>query len=261
MKLKTLLFIAVIAFTNKINAKAQNLSKNNAILTNLQAAFNSRVALVIKEYKLDWSTAIRLSDEVIHNILDKDFRTAEYAFRSKDTKSLMTQIDSCIQFEVIKNALTTCPELASAKVNDFAALTKNIQEHRRKTKTSKIGLNAIKTGAALYFGSIILNNNVNDLNVFFNDNTYFLSKRDELRNLMSTVKGKNLTFFPVESSEGNYCIMTCSFLENNKTPRAQVKLMYSKNDFFGKIDSITFVPIEQIKFNNENTGAIAIDKF
>lgn len=232
---------------NSACLKAQKFDPNHPAIANLQKTFNSAVSIAVKEHKVAGTSALMVADITVNNFLTKEFREAEKYYRSVDQNASMIDIDSCLQFNTIMNAITACSELNDFEIKHEQVFIKSIQDFRRKPVKSKTGLENVKLTSSLYFGSHIRDNVIDGLNVYFNDYHYFLSKKEQLRLLAKEIEGKGISVMSVPENSGNTTVMTFSFLERGKAI-AQVKLSYLLMDYYGKIQAIEFIPKNKIKY-------------
>lgn len=256
--MRTHLLTLLLLFLCTFNGCAQGVDKDDPSILKLQNIYNEAIKICMKTEKLPWSSAVMISDATVNHILKAEFNAAERHLRAVDKESSMIALDSCIQFTIILNAFKSCPELSNVKINDYQALVKAIQDSRRKSPYPKIamGMNSINTGSSIKFADYMIKNQIDELDIFFNNLNEFELVKEELRKLAKRFSTSEVRFqsFAGKGEDANKLI--CTFFDKSSI-LGQLKLSYHAQDYFGKIQTVEFVP--QGKFINESNGPIAVE--
>nr|WP_068891146.1 hypothetical protein [Pedobacter panaciterrae] len=250
-----LLFL-IILFISPLLSSAQKIDWDHPSIIKLQNVFNSAVKVATIDNKLPWSSAIIVSDASVNHTLMTEFRNAEAYLRSIDQKTMMQDLDSCLQFHILFKSFQTSPELSAVKITDEQVVIKGIQQVRRTQKFPKISLESINFTTSLNFCSFVEQSKFERLQTDFNDVTYFNSVLPALKKIANELKDKQAAYRPEKIGDDGRAVR-CTFFKG-KEVYAQVVLSFAKQDYFGKIQNLEFV--QKDKFIFDPYAPIEIDK-
>ena len=250
--------LIVILLTSMGSLKGQSIDLTHKFIAPLEASFHASVKKEVLENNGDWLKALLISDETVINALTGNFYTAERYSRTIYRDSSMNVLDRMLQEAILSHAIKTYPELAGGKAVDIAGLLTTVR-HSRMDKKAKFSSAMVSLRLSDYFGKFLRTESIDGLIAFFNDYKYFLSQKEAIIQLSNTLRSKKEVDFRLNPIEGQQLIYKGTYLSKGK-PIAQIKLAYTANDFFGKIQSIEFVKNNEIVWTEEDMEPPTVDE-